>query len=72
VLVGDFQCLDLATARAHIEDAGLIVGATIASVPSPGEDWLVREQLPDAGAYLPRGSNVDLVLGDPMEPCPPG
>jgi hypothetical protein len=72
VLVGDFQCLDLATARGHIEGAGLIVGATIASIPSPGDDWLVHEQLPDAGAYLPRGSNVDLVLDDPMEPCPSG
>jgi serine/threonine-protein kinase len=72
VLVGDFRCLDLATARAHIEDAGLLLGATIPADPPPGDDWLVQEQLPDAGTYLPRGSNVDLVLVDPMEPCPGG
>jgi serine/threonine-protein kinase len=72
VLVGDFRCLDLATARAHIEEAGLLVGATIPADPPPGDDWLVQEQLPQAGEYLARGSNVDLVLADAMEPCPPG
>ncbi len=34
-LVGDFLCLDLATARDHIEEAGLIVGAIIPSEPPP-------------------------------------
>jgi hypothetical protein len=72
VLVGDFRCLDLATARGHIEEAGLLVGATIPSDPTPRDDWLGQEQLPDAGEYLPLGSNVDLVLADPMEPCPAG
>jgi hypothetical protein len=72
VLVGDFRCLDLATARSHIEEAGLLVGQTIHSGPTPGDDWLVQAQLPDAGEYLPPGSNVDLVLADPMEPCPAG
>jgi len=72
VLVGDFRCLDLATARGHIEEAGLIVGATIPSDPAPGDDWLVQAQRPNAGDYAPPGSNVDLVLADPMDPCPAG
>jgi hypothetical protein len=71
-LVGDYSCLDLATARSHIEAAGLLVGSIIPSDPEPGEDWLVQQQLPDAGEYLPSGSNVDLVLADPMDPCPGG
>jgi hypothetical protein len=71
-LVGDYSCLDLGTARSHIEEAGLLVGAIIPSDPAPGDDWLVQQQLPDAGEYLPAGSNVDLVLADPMEPCPDG
>lgn len=71
-MVGDYSCLDLATARNHIEEAGLLVGSIIPSEPAPGDDWLVQQQLPDAGDYLPSGSNVDLVLADPMEPCPDG
>jgi hypothetical protein len=70
--VGDYSCLDLATARSHIEEAGLLVGSIIPSDPAPGDDWLVQQQLPVAGEYLPSGSNVDLVLADPMEPCPDG
>jgi len=69
-LVGDFLCLDLATARGHIEEAGLILGATIPSDPSPTDDWLVHDQLPKAGESVPVGSNVDLVLMDPLEACP--
>jgi len=69
-LVGDFLCLDLATARAHIEEAGLIIGAMIPSDPLPADDWLVHDQLPEAGVSVPIGSNVDLVLMDPLEACP--
>jgi serine/threonine-protein kinase len=72
VLVGDFRCLDLATARDHIEKAGLIMGATIPGDPAPGDDWLVQAQLPNAGEYVSPGSDVNLVLADPMEPCPAG
>jgi serine/threonine-protein kinase len=71
-LVGDFLCLDLATARGHIEEAGLIVGATIPDEPTPDDSWLVHGQLPKAGESVPIGSNVDLVLRDPLEPCPGG
>jgi hypothetical protein len=71
-LVGDFLCLDLATARSHIEAAGLLVGATIAGDVAPGDDWLVHDQLPRPGESVPIGSNVDLVLMDPLLPCPGG
>ena len=69
-LVGDFLCLDLATARDHIEEAGLLVGAVIPSDPVPADSWIVHGQLPKAGESVPIGSNVDLVLRDPLEPCP--
>jgi serine/threonine-protein kinase len=71
-MVGDFLCLDLATARAHIEEAGLLIGVTIPSETEPADDWIVHGQLPKAGESVPVGTNVDLVLVDPLEPCPPG
>jgi beta-lactam-binding protein with PASTA domain len=69
-LVGDFLCLTLAEARGHIEEAELLLGAVIPSDPAPPDDWLVHDQLPKAGAMVPVGSNVDLVLGDPQTACP--
>jgi hypothetical protein len=71
-LVGDFHCLDLATARAQIEAAGLLVGVIIPSHREPADDWLVHEQLPAAGESVSVGTNVDLMLMDPLEPCPNG
>jgi serine/threonine-protein kinase len=70
-LVGDFMCLDLATARSHLEDAGLLVGATYPD-PPPEDSWFVHDQLPKPGESVPVGTKVDLMLGDPLEPCPPG
>jgi beta-lactam-binding protein with PASTA domain len=65
VLVGDFTCLDLATASAQIEDAGLLVGATY---PDPAEEgWLVHDQLPKPGESVPVGTKVDLMLADSQE-----
>jgi serine/threonine-protein kinase len=71
-MVGDFLCLDLATARAHIEAAGLLIGVTIPSDVEPLDSWIVHGQLPKAGESVPVGTNVDLVLMDPLEPCPAG
>jgi serine/threonine-protein kinase len=70
VLVGDFMCHDLAEARTLLEDVGLVVGATYPE-QLPGDDWLVHDQLPKPGASVAVGSKVDLMLGDPLEPCPP-
>jgi serine/threonine-protein kinase len=72
VLVGDFGCLTLADARGQLADAGLLLGATYPEDPPPEEDWLVHDQLPEPGESVPEGSAVDFVLGDPLEPCPPG
>jgi eukaryotic-like serine/threonine-protein kinase len=72
VLVGDFGCLTLADARGQLADAGLLIGATYPEEPPPEEDWVIHDQLPKPGGSVPVGSAVDLVLGDPLEPCPPG
>ena len=72
VLVGDFGCLKLADARGQLEDAGLLLGAIYPEEPPPAENWVVFDQLPEPGDSVPVGSAVDLVLGDPQDPCPPG
>lgn len=71
-LVGDYNCLDLATARGQLAEAGLLVGAIIPADPPPDENWIIHDQLPKAGESVPVGSAVDLVLMDPLEPCPAG
>ncbi len=70
-LVGDFMCLELATARTLLDDEGLLVGATYPD-PPPEETWVVHDQLPKPGETVPVGTKVDLMLADPQEPCPPG
>ncbi len=72
VLVGDFQCLPLATARSVIEEAGLLVGFIYPEDLPPEDSWIVHGQLPKPGESIPVGSAVDLMLEDPLEPCPPG
>ncbi|MFV2063276.1 MAG: Stk1 family PASTA domain-containing Ser/Thr kinase [Chloroflexota bacterium] len=72
VLVGDFLCLELATARSQLEGAGLLVGALIPDDPPPEDNWFVHDQLPKSGESVPVGSAVDLELKEPMEPCPAG
>lgn len=71
VLVFEFLCNDLGTARAQIESAGLLVGRIIPD-PPPDDSWIVHDQLPQAGGSVPEGSAVDLVLMEPNEPCPSG
>ncbi len=71
MLVGDFMCLDLTTARTLLEDDGLLVGATYPD-PPPEETWIVHDQLPKPGESVPVGAKVDLMLADPQDPCPPG
>jgi beta-lactam-binding protein with PASTA domain len=63
------MCQDLATVRSLLEADGLVVGAIIPT--DPGDDWLVLDQLPAPGGSVPVGSKVDLMLGDPLAPCPP-
>ena len=71
VLVGEFTCLELATARAQLQDKGLLVGATYPD-PPPDETWVVHDQLPKGSEMVPLGTKVDLMLADPQEPCPAG
>ena len=68
VLVFRYLCLDLGTARAQLDEAGLLVGATFPD-PAPGDSWIVHDQKPQPGESVPIGSKVDLVLMDPSEPC---
>jgi serine/threonine-protein kinase len=68
--VFDYSCQPLETARAHLAEVGLVVGAVIPE--DHGADWIVLDQLPRPGASIEVGSKVDLMLGDPNEPCPPG
>ncbi len=72
VLVKDYSCIDLGAARNHLQAAGLLLGAIIPEDPPPADDWLVHDQLPKPGVSIPVGSKVDLMLGDPLDPCPPG
>jgi beta-lactam-binding protein with PASTA domain len=72
VLVGDFLCHELGTARMLLEEAGLLVGATIPEDPPLEDSWIVHDQLPEPGESVPIGSAVDFWLLGPQEPCPAG
>jgi beta-lactam-binding protein with PASTA domain len=68
--VGDYRCLDLATARQQIESIGLRVGTVFPSSPVSDDDWIVAEQNPQPGSAAPLSSDVDLFLIEPGSPCP--
>jgi len=70
--VGDFLCHELGTARMLLEEAGLLVGATIPEDPPLEDSWIVHDQLPEPGESVPIGSAVDFWLLGPQEPCPAG
>ena len=70
IIVGNYQCQDLATTRQQIEDAGLRVGDVLAEAQEFGEDWLVFGQTPGAGREVGRGRRIDLFVVDPSSPCP--
>jgi serine/threonine-protein kinase len=70
VIVGLYQCQDLATTRQQIEDAGLRVGSVSADQPDFDDSWLVIAQQPLAGREVAKGRRIDLLLVDPSSPCP--
>ncbi len=70
IIVGNYQCQDLATTRQQIESAGLRMGDVLAEASEYGEDWLVIGQQPRAGREVGRGRRIDLFLVDPSSPCP--
>ena len=70
VVVGNYQCLDLATAEGQIESSGLTVGAVSPSSPPRDDSWQVTLQVPPAGTLVDPGASVDLEVVDPGDPCP--
>jgi plastocyanin len=70
VLVGNYECLDLGTARAQIEEKGLVLATVTPQSPPADDSWLVQDQVPYAGEAVPTGTPVDLVVSGPFEPCP--
>jgi beta-lactam-binding protein with PASTA domain len=62
VTVGSYLCLTLDTARSRIHSRSLEVG----DVRPEGylDSWTVVEQQPPAGAQVPSGTGVDLVLSE--------
>lgn len=70
-MVGNYECLDLGTARSQIEAVGLILGTVSPEDPLVDDSWLVAGQLPPAGEGWPPGSAVDLWVIGPLEACPP-
>jgi hypothetical protein len=59
----------VATARAGIEAAGLVIGTLTPAPPASDDTWLVQAQSPFPGETVPLGSPVDLTLIDPVTPC---
>lgn len=71
VTVAYYLCVDLATARAQIEGAGLKVGTLVYQGGGSGDDsWIVHDQFPAPGTRVPPGSEVSLILDAPDAPCP--
>jgi hypothetical protein len=70
VVVGNYQCQDLATTRQLIEESGLRVGDVLADAPEFDEDWLVVGQVPEAGREVALGRRIALFVVDPSSPCP--
>ncbi|MBX3031266.1 MAG: Stk1 family PASTA domain-containing Ser/Thr kinase [Chloroflexi bacterium] len=69
VLVGRFLCLDVAQARAGLEEVDLVIESVDPPPPESDDSWLVRDQDPPAGSEVPPGTSVRLWVTDPAEPC---
>ena len=70
IVVGNYQCQDLATTRRQIEESRLRVGDIVADAQSFDDSWLVIGQTPEAGREVGRGRRIDLFVVDPSSPCP--
>jgi beta-lactam-binding protein with PASTA domain len=69
VLVGNYStCAPLSQVREQIVAAGLIVGVVF---PFEADDsWQVAQQFPAPGEFVPPGTEVDLLVKSPADPCP--
>jgi len=70
IVVGNYQCQDLATTRQQIADSGLRAGDVLADAQTFDESWLVIGQVPEAGREVVRGRRINLFVVDPSSPCP--
>jgi len=70
-VVGNYECVDLASARFQIESVGLVVEQVFPGDTPEFDDWLVIAQTPGSGASVPPGSGVSLSVSAPDDPCPP-
>ena len=68
IIVVNEQCLTLDDAADMFVEAGLTIG-TISPSEHTGA-WRVKEQYPPAGAEVPEGTEVELWVGAPDQPCP--
>jgi hypothetical protein len=68
IIVVNEQCLTLDDAADMFVEAGLTIG-TVSPTDHSGA-WLVKEQYPPAGAEVPEGTEVELWVGPPDQPCP--
>jgi len=71
VSVGNYECLDLATTRTQLAAIGLLLGTVLPGDGVEYDPWLVITQSPAPAEVVAPGTGVDLVLGDPADPCPP-
>ncbi len=71
MVVGNYECLDLVTARLQIESVGLVVEQVFPGDTPEYDDHLVIAQTPEPGAAVPPGSGVSLAVSAPEDPCPP-
>ena len=70
MIVGNYQCEDVATARSQIEAFGLVVGLITPTPPASDDTWIVMAQAPAAGDPVAPGSSVDLNVEPPNSACP--
>ncbi len=69
VLVGNYRCLDVATARTGVDAVGLTIIGIEPAPPDSDDSWLVRDQEPLAGEPVSPGTGVRLWVIEPSEPC---
>jgi beta-lactam-binding protein with PASTA domain len=69
VPVGEYRCQDVATAKAAIIAAGLVVGTIDPAPPISDDTWIVLDQDPQPGQQVPPGSPVNLTVYQPTVPC---
>ena len=70
--VGDYRCMVLPEAEAHIRDDGFKVGRVSYSIEGGAVDdtWAVTRQDPGPNSSAARGATIDILLSNPFGTCP--